>query len=772
MKRPVQLQKRTSGCSLVCPAGHAAFVAGLVLIGSVCSSAFAQPSLPVSPMPVVNYEYDAEGNLTKVIAAPGVAGFNFATQSAYDSLQRNTSITNAKSGVIQLGSDRLGRTTSVTDPRNLVTQTPRNGLGSVTQLNSPDTGLASHTFDAEANLKTRTDSRGVLATYTYDALSRLASIAYTQAAQPSQTLQWTYDQVGAGFSHGVGRLTSTTHPGGAAQYSYDPQGRLLTSTQRVNAASGANTVDISLAVGYSYDSAGRITQITYPSGRVLAIAHSQGQPSGITLSRLAGATAVPVLSQIQWRPFGGPSSWRQELTAGPQTITRSYDMAGRAVRYPLGPFVRDLSYDAAGRISGYSHFDRASGTATAPATALSQTFSYDELGRITGVTSAASTWAIDYDANGNRTSVTLNGAASIYTTAATSNRLQSISNPARNFGYDNAGNTTSDSRGTTSSYDLTGRLASLTSGAVTTTFTYNAFGQRVRKYASSGAASTVLFAYDQDGHLLGEYDSTGAALREYVWLGSTPVAMFTPGATAQVDPTLYFIDADHLDTPRVVIDKDNAVRWMWLAEPFGNSAPQTDPQGLGAFTLPLRFPGQYADPETGLNYNWHRDYDASMGRYVQSDPIGLAGGINTYSYVDGNPLSYIDFDGLQVTRAGRPLENQILEGGGGVGGPTVSGPSPNFAVSSRGTVFPIPSGARGPVPVKNPSGNVTGSAFTGGNGGANGQVCTVRFMDATPPRGASPGYPNGYVKYENATGQGVDPYTGRTLPNSQSHFPR
>lgn len=498
-------------------------------------------------------------------------------------------------------------------------------------------------------LKTRTDSRGVLATYTYDALSRLASIVYTQAAQPSQTLQWTYDQVGAGFNHGVGRLTSTTHPGGAAQYSYDPQGRLLTFTQRVNAASGANTIDISLAVGYGYDIAGRITQITYPSGRVLAIAHSQGQPSGITLSRLAGATAVPVLSQIQWRPFGGPSSWRQELTAGPQTVSRSYDLAGRAGRYPLGPFVRDLSYDAAGRISGYSHYDRASGTATAPATALSQTFSYDELGRITGVTSAASTWAIDYDANGNRTNVTLNGAASIYTTAATSNRLQNISNPARNFGYDNAGNTTSDSRGTTSSYDLTGRLASLTSGAVTTittTFTYNAFGQRVRKYASSGAASTVLFAYDQAGQLLGEYDSTGAALREYVWLGSTPVAMFTPGATAEVDPTLYFIDADHLDTPRVVIDKGNALRWTWLAEPFGNSAPQTDPQGLGAFTQPLRFPGQYADPETGLNYNWHRDYDASTGRYTQSDPIGLNGGVNTYGYVEGNPVSFVDPTGL------------------------------------------------------------------------------------------------------------------------------
>jgi RHS repeat-associated protein len=122
--------------------------------------------------------------------------------------------------------------------------------------------------------------------------------------------------------------------------------------------------------------------------------------------------------------------------------------------------------------------------------------------------------------------------------------------------------------------------------------------------------------------------------------------MFTPGATEQEEPVLYFIDADHLETPRVVVDKDNAVRWRWLAEPFGSSAPETNPQGLGVFTQPLRFAGQYADAETGLYYNWHRDYDASTGRYVQSDPIRQNGGINTYTYADNDPLRYSDPLGL------------------------------------------------------------------------------------------------------------------------------
>jgi RHS repeat-associated protein len=105
---------------------------------------------------------------------------------------------------------------------------------------------------------------------------------------------------------------------------------------------------------------------------------------------------------------------------------------------------------------------------------------------------------------------------------------------------------------------------------------------------------------------------------------------------------VYTIHTDHLDTPRVVLDKNGAVRWRWLAEPFGTTAPETNPSSLGAFALNLRFPGQYFDSESGLAYNYFRDYDSTTGRYVQSDPIGLAGGINTYTYVEGNPLQYID----------------------------------------------------------------------------------------------------------------------------------
>jgi RHS repeat-associated protein len=89
--------------------------------------------------------------------------------------------------------------------------------------------------------------------------------------------------------------------------------------------------------------------------------------------------------------------------------------------------------------------------------------------------------------------------------------------------------------------------------------------------------------------------------------------------------------------------------WRWdQQEPFGVNVPDENPSSLGAFEFPLRFPGQYADKETNLFYNYFRDYDPVIGRYAESDPIGLTGGTNTYAYVMSNPVSYVDPFGLDV----------------------------------------------------------------------------------------------------------------------------
>lgn len=96
---------------------------------------------------------------------------------------------------------------------------------------------------------------------------------------------------------------------------------------------------------------------------------------------------------------------------------------------------------------------------------------------------------------------------------------------------------------------------------------------------------------------------------------------------------------------------------------------------------------------------------------------------------------------------------------------------PDFLVSRGGTIFPVPKGVISPTAVVNSGGKITGKAFTGGKGGVNRQVDTMRIMNATPAKGGSPSYSKGYVKYTNAIKQGVDPYTGRTISNTASHFP-
>ena len=123
--------------------------------------------------------------------------------------------------------------------------------------------------------------------------------------------------------------------------------------------------------------------------------------------------------------------------------------------------------------------------------------------------------------------------------------------------------------------------------------------------------------------------------------------------------SVYYIQADHLGTPRLVTDEANQVVWRSLptTEPFGNTPPEEDPNATGQrFEMPLAFAGQYRDRESGLNYNGFRDgYNSATGTYTQSDPIGLKGGINPYAYVGSNPISYVDPSGL-CRRGYKPME--------------------------------------------------------------------------------------------------------------------
>ena len=166
--------------------------------------------------------------------------------------------------------------------------------------------------------------------------------------------------------------------------------------------------------------------------------------------------------------------------------------------------------------------------------------------------------------------------------------------------------------------------------------------------AQTEVATTFMlthYAYDLNGRIIGEFDNSGQLVQEYVWLGDQPIALLRADAT---DPL--YVHADHLNTPRVITDVNQAILWRWdNEEPFGQTAANEDPDGDG-FNLAfnLRFPGQYFDAETNNHYNYFRDYNPETGRYIESDPIGLEGGLNTFGYVEATPLTKSDPEGKQA----------------------------------------------------------------------------------------------------------------------------
>ena len=123
----------------------------------------------------------------------------------------------------------------------------------------------------------------------------------------------------------------------------------------------------------------------------------------------------------------------------------------------------------------------------------------------------------------------------------------------------------------------------------------------------------------------------------------------TSATNNQTDTHIAWLHSDHLLTARAATDADQNLIWRWHSDAFGVGEAQSLAQaGQQKLTLNLRFPGQYYDEESGLHYNYFRTYDPQQGRYTQSDPIGLMGGVNTYGYAEGNSIFNVDVYGLSV----------------------------------------------------------------------------------------------------------------------------
>lgn len=642
----------------------------LLLLAAVlgCMQGSQAQSTPPGVM-TWSYGYDPLGNRHTEIDPLGLT-----TGTLYDSLNRAKQITQPLpvSGVarpvITPAWDLLDQLKTVTDPRSLITSYVRSGLGDTTSQASPDTGTTGATYNPDGSLDTRTDARGKVTSYKYDALNRLTNINYPTGVNTA--FEYDGGTVTPKPANSIGQLTGITDESGSTGYSYDGYGRVTSKVQTVTSPA-SKTFTVGYGWGSSAGATGKLQTLTYPSGarlnliyaasgRVIAATVNPVNASGVGTST-ASQTLFSVMGYTAWNE---PKSW---TWGSGTTYARNWDSYGRAQSYPLGNpagigvalgMTRTLGYDDAGRIKTYAH---TRGTTAVPA--YDQSFGYDGLGRMVSAQGAIS-YGYSYDASGNRLTYTAGSTTFTNLVSPTSNRLSSMQRVSLTTAsvvtdtpvYDAAGNTTSNGSAGSGVYSDRGRLATsnvpIPTGSSAVNYRYNGLEQRVSKAGALVGTGAAYYVYDEANHLLGEYDASGVPLYEVVWIGDLPVGVIKQtrtgsGATLNISTRLDYLYADHLNTPRVIVrGTDHAILWRWdSTEPFGVTPANENPNALGSYPFNLRFPGQVYDRETTGHYNLNRDYAAWVGRYMQSDPIGLAGGINTYAYVGGNPIRYVDPSG-------------------------------------------------------------------------------------------------------------------------------
>lgn len=443
--------------------------------------------------PATQFEYDANGNRTRIIDPLGRT-----TSYAYDALNRLVASTDAAGGVTALGYDGLNRLTAVTDPRGLTTAMTRDGLGNVTQLASPDSGITQSAYDSAGNLVSRTSALGQTTRYSYDALNRPTLIAYADGSRTS----YVYDQGG----NGIGRLTGIEERAAngwltrAIRYAYDAQGRVVSETRSV--------AGIDYATRYRYVQ-GRLAGIDYPSGR--SIDYGYDSAGRIAEVRLTEGGQIKVLANaIRYQPFGAVAGYTNGAGAA---LNRHFDSQGRIDTLTLGADTWRLTLDAASRITAQTNTGNA---------AASATYNYDALDRLTGAALPDTTLAYGYDANGNRIQETRGTVTGSHAIDPASNRvLSSAGATAKTYNYDANGSLIGDGQ-RQFSYDSRGRLTRAILAAANTGYEVNALGQRVRK--QNGDTDTV-FHYDLQGRLIAESAADGSRFRDYVWLGDLPLAV-------------------------------------------------------------------------------------------------------------------------------------------------------------------------------------------------------------------------------------------------------
>ncbi|WP_059011874.1 putative T7SS-secreted protein [Streptomyces specialis] len=631
------------------------------------------------------YAYDAHGHLASVTDAEGAvtrvrcdaAGLPVEiTDPPPDSVRGYP-----QGGVTRYQRDSFGRPVTLTDPQGATEHLEWTAEGRLARRVDANGAQQTWSYDGEGNCVRHTDANGGVTTFEYGHFDVLtartdpdgaryefahdAQLRLTRVTNP-HGLAWTYTYDPAG------RLTSETDfDGRTLRYGYDAAGQLLSRTNplgqtvtlerdplgRITTKDAAGQVTT-----YTYDPAGRLTSATGPDAELVLARDRLGRVTTEMLNGRVLTHAYDALGRPTRRttPGGHTSTYtydaagrRTALTASGHTLAFDRDATGRETTRRIGDTLTlSRTWDPAGRLTTQSLTGPDPGRPLHHRTYTyrpdghliaqdNRTFDLDAVGRVTGV--HADGWAetYAYDAAGNQTSASWPtdhpGAAATGDRAYTGTRL--LRAGRMRYAYDDAGRVVLRQKTRLSrkpdtwryEWDAEDRLTAVTTPDGTRwRYLYDPLGRRTAKQRLTPDGSSVAeeIRFGWDGTTLIEQTITSADLPHLVTLtwdhrGRSPLAQTERLLTADADQSLvderfFAIATDLIGTPTEPIDETGNLAWHTRATLWGTT---TWARTSTAYT-PLRFPGQYHDPETGLHYNLNRHYDPETARYLTPDPLG------------------------------------------------------------------------------------------------------------------------------------------------------
>ncbi|MEU0342427.1 putative T7SS-secreted protein [Streptomyces bobili] len=665
------------------------------------------------------YAYDARGCLTSINDALGAV-----TTVRCDAMGQPVQVIDPAGGTTQIQRDALGHARRVTDPTGGVTCLEWDPDGNLVRRKTPNGTTESWTYDGEGNRLTHTDPIGGVFRFEYTHFDLVAArtqpnggryefgydaaLRLTQVTNP-QGARWTYEYDAAGRM-----VSETDFDGRTLIYRYDAAGQLISRTDSLGHVISFERDQLGQVIRkdadgemttYGYDRAGRLLQASGPDSELLYTYDRLGRVKSELVDGRAMSYAYNAVGRRTRRitPTGHVTTYTynvngrpERLTAGGSPVVFTHDAAGRETARVFADFADPLTvtsaWDEAGRLSTshltaggrtlnsrtYSY--RPDGHLSSSSDLLSGTrvFDLDAVGQVTAVRAEGWTERYAYDASGNLTEASW--PASHPGSEATGPRTYAgtaiIRAGAVRFEHDAIGRITLRQKTRLSrkpdtwryEWDAESRLTSvITPDGTRWRYRYDPLGRRVAKQRladGENVAEEIRFAWD--GMTLCEQTVHRPDLpntvtltwdhRSGVPLSQTERILTADARQDEVDRRFFAIATDLVGTPTELIGQEGDIAWRTRATLWGTTAWSSSST---AYT-PLRFPGQYYDPETGLHYNVFRHYEPETARYLTPDPLGLTPAPNPATYVR-NPHTWSDPLGLSPYprgEKGNPFENR------------------------------------------------------------------------------------------------------------------